>query len=160
MKLNIPIDDTLSGCESILIAGMGGGFDILCGLPIYFELKQRGMNAHLASFSFSDIVDYHDGIELTPTLKGVTEEHTRLTVYFPELHLSRWFSRALHEKTTIWCFHKTGARPLLENYRILKDYLSVDCIILVDGGSGQSDSRRRARHRYSHRRRHLPFRGE
>ena len=134
MNLNIPIYETVSGCKSILVAGMGGGFDILCGLPVYFELKHQGKNVHLASFSFSDIVTYHGGIELTQTLKGVSEENNQHTGYFPELHLSRWFSKTLHEKTVIWCFHKTGARPLLENYRILKDYLHADCIILVDGG--------------------------
>ena len=54
MDFNIPILDQLSACKSLLIAGIGGGFDIFCGLPIYYELKKRGKNVHLANFSFSD----------------------------------------------------------------------------------------------------------
>jgi len=34
MKLNLPILDKLDGCERILIAGAGGGFDIFAGLPL------------------------------------------------------------------------------------------------------------------------------
>jgi hypothetical protein len=35
---------------------------------------------------------------------------------------------------TIWCFDKTGVRPLLENYRRLTDHLGIDGILLIDGG--------------------------
>lgn len=51
MRLNLPIIDQLASCESLLIAGMGGGFDLFCGLPIYFELRHRGKEARLASFT-------------------------------------------------------------------------------------------------------------
>jgi hypothetical protein len=54
MQLNLPILDQVSSCRSLLIAGMGGGFDLFCGLPIYFELQRRGQRAHLANFA-----DYH-----------------------------------------------------------------------------------------------------
>lgn len=53
MQLNLPILEQLSACKNLLIAGMGGGFDIFCGLPIYFELQGRGQTVHLANFSFS-----------------------------------------------------------------------------------------------------------
>lgn len=132
--LNLPIVERIADCKSILISGMGGGFDILCGLPVFFQLKQEGKNVHLASFSFSDIVNYKEGVDLSETLKGVGKEYSGYPVYFPELHLCRWLSGAIQEETRIWCFHKTGARPLLENYRILRSHLNVDCIILVDGG--------------------------
>ena len=38
MHLNIPIINELKACTSLLIAGMGGGFDVFGGLPIYLEL--------------------------------------------------------------------------------------------------------------------------
>ena len=56
MELNLPILDQLAKCQNLLIAGMGGGFDIFCGLPIYLELQRRGQKVHLANFSFSDVV--------------------------------------------------------------------------------------------------------
>ena len=38
MKLNFPQLERLTGSRSVLLAGMGGGFDVFCGLPLYFEL--------------------------------------------------------------------------------------------------------------------------
>src|SRR5215211_5189090 len=134
MDLNLPILNQLSDCKSLLIAGMGGGFDIFCGLPIYFELKKHGINAHLANFSFSDIENVEFGIRLTKTLVGVGPKAGRPFPYFPEFHLANWFKEKRNEDLTIWCFHKTGAVPLTENYRILAEHLSLDGILLVDGG--------------------------
>jgi len=134
MNLNLPILSKLTSCKNLLIAGMGGGFDIFCGLPIYFELKKHGINAHLANFSFSDIENVDFGIRLTKTLVGVTPKPERVYPYFPEIHLVNWFKEKRNEDVTIWCFHKTGAAPLTENYKILAEHLSLDGILLVDGG--------------------------
>jgi hypothetical protein len=134
MNLNLPILDRLIDCKNLLIAGTGGGFDIFCGLPIYFELKKHGISAHLANFSFSDIENVDFGIRLTKTLIGVTPKPERVYPYFPELHLANWFKEKRNEDVTVWCFHKTGAAPLTENYKILAKHLSLDGILLVDGG--------------------------
>ena len=122
MELNLPNLDKLISCQNLLIAGMGGGFDIFCGLPIYFELRARGQKAHLANYSFADIEGLKDGIRLTETLVGVNATHQGQLSYFPEHHLARWLSDNRGEAITIWCFHKTGVRPLLENYRALIDH--------------------------------------
>jgi hypothetical protein len=134
MELNLPILNQLTNCNNLLIAGMGGGFDIFCGLPIYFELKKHGIKAHLANFSFSDIENVDHGIRLTKTLMGVAPEPERVYPYFPEFHLVNWFTEKRKEEVTIWCFHKTGAVPLTKNYKILAEHLSLDGILLVDGG--------------------------
>ena len=134
MRLNLPILDALSHCKNVLIAGMGGGFDLFCGLPIYFELQRRGLPAHLASFSFSQIQSLKDGFRLSPTLVGVRADQKDFSPYFPELYLAEWFQAHRQEGVTIWSFHKTGTRPLLENYRLLVDRLGIDGIILIDGG--------------------------
>lgn len=134
MELNLPILDQLVGCENLLIAGMGGGFDVFCGLPIYFELQRRGQKAHLANFSFFDITGFEGGNRLTDTLVGAEAKYEGITLYFPELYLAKWFRKKRDEAVTIWCFQKTGARPLLENYRVLVEHLSIDGILLIDGG--------------------------
>lgn len=134
MDLNLPILNQLSKCKNLLIAGMGGGFDIFCGLPIYFEIKKHGINTHLANFSFSDIENFDYGIRLSKTLVGVTSNLERMYPYFPEFHLVNWFKQKRNEEVTIWSFHKTGAAPLTENYKILADHLSLDGILLIDGG--------------------------
>ena len=111
MILNLPIIDQLSECDNILIAGMGGGYDVFCGLSIYFELARLGKSVHLASLSFSDIVGLDDTDEtLTDTLVGVTTDIDGVFDYFPELYLAQWFDY-YGEDITIWCFAKTGARP-------------------------------------------------
>jgi hypothetical protein len=134
MELNLPILEPLAKCQNLLIAGMGGGFDIFCGLPLYFELKRRGITVHLANFSFSEIATTQYGIRLTETLVGVTADHNRLYPYFPELHLTQWFKEKRQEDVTIWSFQKTGALPLTENYRVLVKHLQLDGILLIDGG--------------------------
>ena len=55
MQLNLPILEQLKDSENILIAGAGGGFDIFCGLPIYFTLREMGKTVHLANYSFSHV---------------------------------------------------------------------------------------------------------
>lgn len=134
MDLNLPIYDQLADCDNVLIAGMGGGFDIFCGLPLYFALEARGQHVHLANFSFSDIRHFRGGVRLSETLVGVTADYTELVIYFPELYLSQWFREQREASVTVWCFEKTGARPLLENYRRLAEHLSIDGVLLVDGG--------------------------
>lgn len=133
MELNLPILDQLLDCQNLLIAGMGGGFDLFCGLPIYFELRKRGKQVHLANFSFADIANFREGINLTDTLVGVTADYEQIVPYFPELYLARWFKQR-EQAVTVWAFGKTGADPLLKNYRVLVEHLSIDGILLVDGG--------------------------
>lgn len=134
MELNLPVFEPLSHCRNLLIAGMGGGFDIFCGLPIYFALKQRGQQVHLANFSFSDIEDIQHGIRLSPTLLGVTAEQGLIYPYFPEFYLAEWFKATQNEAVTIWSFAKTGTTSLLQNYRLLTEHLNIDGILLIDGG--------------------------
>jgi hypothetical protein len=134
MLLNLPVLDQLSSCRNLLIAGMGGGYDLFCGLPIYFALRERGQTAHLANLRFAPIHVLKRGTRLTETLVGVAPHDRCWLPDFPEWHLVRWFHERRAEQITVWCFAKTGARPLREGYRILVEHLSVDGILLIDGG--------------------------
>jgi len=134
MDLNLPILDQVVNCKNLLIAGMGGGFDIFCGLPIYFELKKRGLNVHLANYSFSPFEHLSKGIVLTESLVGITATTETPYHYSPERYLAKWFRAKRNEEITIWSFENTGVRPLLENYQTLVNHLEIDGIILIDGG--------------------------
>ncbi len=134
MDLNLPFYQQLADCRNLLIAGMGGGFDLFCGLPIYFELVRRGQQVHLANLSLADIENCSHGIRLSDTLVGVTGEYSGAVIYFPEFYLARWFRETRNQAVPIWCFHNTGAQPLLENYRTLTEHLEIDAVLLVDGG--------------------------
>lgn len=134
MNLNLPIFDQVADCKSILIAGMGGGFDIFCGLPIYIELKELGLNVHLANYSFTDFSEFKEDAWLAEGLIGITADIDTYNPYFPELSLTQWLRDKRGEEVTVWCFQKEGVQPLLEAYKALVAHLGIDAIILIDGG--------------------------
>lgn len=130
--LRSPFLDELDNARNILVAGAGGGFDIFSGLPLYFGLRAAGKNVHLASLSFSFLPRGEAWI--APSLMKVTADTPCPTKYFPERFLAQWFRRQGAE-TPIYCFEPAGVRPLLAGYRSLADSLSLDTIVLVDGGT-------------------------
>jgi len=131
--LRVPFFQELEHAESILLAGAGGGFDIFCGLPLYFGLREMGKQVHLANLSFSRIAEA-SGRWLSPTLMEVTATTQGNPRYFPEKYLAAWF-RSQGETVSVYCFEPTGVQPLLTAYQALVDELHVDAIILIDGGT-------------------------
>jgi hypothetical protein len=134
--LKLPFFDELEKAQKILIAGAGGGFDIFCGLPLYFALQAAGKQVHLANLSFSFLPPPLAVKEprLSPSMLKVTADTVDYTEYFPEKYLSQWF-REQGQEVPIYCFEKTGVKPLLASYRALVEQLALDTVILVDGGT-------------------------
>jgi hypothetical protein len=138
MRLNLPILDQLAGSQNILIAGMGGGFDVFIGLPLYFTLREMGKQVHLANYSF---VDLHLATLLgeTETLlperivaaRGRIKHHVG---FYPEGYLADWFRKQEDTDVSVWMFNATAVQPLAESYRTLIEHLHIDALILVDGG--------------------------
>jgi hypothetical protein len=83
--------------------------------------------------TFSDI-DGGTGERLTPDLLTVTADSTGSERYFPELHLCRWLRKCRIE-TAVHCLRRTGVRPLTQAWRTLVHRLSIEAIVLVDGGT-------------------------
>lgn len=134
--LKLPFFNELENASRILIAGAGGGFDIFSGLPLYFALKAAGKQVYLANLSFSYLPPPHITAEprLSPTLLKVTADTPVESTYFPEYHLAQWF-RSQGQETPIYCFERTGVKPLLAAYQTLVAQLSLDTVLLVDGGT-------------------------
>jgi hypothetical protein len=134
--LKLPFHHELEKSQNVLLAGAGGGFDIFSGLPLYFGLKALGKQVHLANLSFSFLPPTQVTKEdrLSPALLKVTADTPLLTDYFPEKFLSQWF-REQGEEIPVYCFERTGVKPLLASYNALVEHLSLDTIILVDGGT-------------------------
>ncbi len=134
--LNLPFYEELKKSNNVLLAGAGGGFDIFSGLPLYFGLRAEGKQVYLANLSFSFLppaqITKQD--RLSPSLLKVNADTPSFTDYFPEKFLSQWF-REQGEEIPIYCFERTGVKPLLASYRALVEHLSLDTIILVDGGT-------------------------
>ncbi|MBV9849399.1 MAG: DUF1152 domain-containing protein [Armatimonadetes bacterium] len=131
--LRLPFFDAVADAETILLAGAGGGYDIFCGLPLYFGLRSRGKTVHLANLSFSRLYATK-GKRLGTALVEVTADIQSALPYFPELHLARWLKKQ-GEPGVIYGIDRTGARPIAEAYRTLQERLKPDAVILVDGGT-------------------------
>lgn len=132
-RLNLPLLDELTKCRHLLIAGMGGGFDLFCGLPIYHELRRFGVNIHLANLTFTRIEFAKSVQKVSQLITGVTADTQSVLLYFPELRLAQ-FLRNEGDDQTIWCFHADNAPALLQAYRALIETLNIDGILLMDGG--------------------------
>lgn len=123
----------LLACRSVLLVGAGGGFDIFCGLPLYFALKEKGIAVHLASLSFSFRHGEISGRKIGENIVEVTARSTGNEYYFPEGYLCKWLSRKRMDQS-IYCFRPGPPAQILECYQDLKRLIDFDCIVLVDGG--------------------------
>ncbi len=131
--LKLPFFTELETAENILIAGAGGGYDVFSGLPLYFGLQAAGKNVYLANLSFSFLPPIDD--RLSPSMLKVTADTRRFGDYFPEQFLATWFREHAGQETPVYCFERTGVKPLLASYQALVKELSLDTIILADGGT-------------------------
>src|SRR5579862_5954998 len=131
LEFRLPFFEELDKAENILLAGAGGGFDVCTGLPLYFLLKNAGKQVHLANLSFSTLFA-SNGKVLAPALVEVTAKTEGSLRYFPEQYLARWF-QLRGEDVPIYCFDRTGARPIAEGYQVLIERLQPDTVLLVDG---------------------------
>ncbi len=125
----------LEESKNILIAGAGGGFDVFCGIPLYFNLKKQGKNVTIANFSFTWL---HETTckQVVPHCYKVTSRDTDISGrnYFPEKYLSMWFGYE-GENVNIFAFDRTGVVPLKNAYKFLIKEHGIDTVILIDGGT-------------------------
>jgi len=132
--LNLPFMAQLESAKSVLVAGAGGGYDVFSGLSLYFSLVSAGKKVYLANLSFTQL-SLMEGERLTPSMLTVTADTERKHWYFPEQYLCEWFRDHENRDVSIYCFDRTGVRPLLASYQHLVKVLSLDTVILVDGGT-------------------------
>ena len=84
--LDLPFFSLMERSQRVLLAGAGGGYDIFCGLPLYFCLRSQGKKADLANLSFSVLSEGEE--RLSPSLLKVTADTPGDRSYFPEKYLS------------------------------------------------------------------------
>jgi hypothetical protein len=130
--MKIPLFNELEKAQNILIVGAGGGFDVFCGLPLYFWLKNAGKSVHLANLS-SGALAFCDAENPAPALWRITSQ-TGATKYFPEMHLAKWLSGRYGE-TPVYAIESSGALRVKAAYEWLANSLKPDAILLIDGGT-------------------------
>ena len=133
--LEQPFRKAFLRARSVLLAGCGGGYDVLGAVPLLADLAASGIDVHLASVSFSFLDGLHGAARAEiPNLYEVPSSAATNRAYCPEAWLARWLETRLGRPQPIWCFDKTGVAPLLNAYRHLVERLGIDTIVLVDGG--------------------------
>lgn len=128
------LPSALEASQNILIAGAGGGFDVYTGLPMYERLRALGKRVYLANLSFT----YLGGTNarpLTAALHAVDQNTTGEELYFPERALASFLTAKTGENVTIYAFDRMGVGAVREGYRYLINSLSLDAIVLTDGGT-------------------------
>jgi len=120
--------------KRILLAGCGGGYDVLGAIPLLHELR-GSCEVELASLSFA----YLNGLEARqdvehPNLYAVEAGAATERAYCPEAWLAKWLDETYGGAHAIWSFDKTGVRPLARAYRAIVERGGIDAIVLIDGG--------------------------
>ena len=120
--------------SNILVAGVGGGYDVVCALPVALSLRGSGHRVHLASYSFSQL-DQTDAEQVAEGLYQVTPSTgAPPTGYFPEGYLTRWWLEQFQESISVWSYKHIGVRPLSRLFAHLVATLELDAIVLIDAG--------------------------
>ncbi len=130
--MNLPLN--LRG-KTILIAGCGGGYDVVCALPVALELAAQGNRVHLASASFTDL----------GKLRGTRKRGTGVTVvgpessgdgYCPEVHLAHWLVSRPDALTGIspelFCWSRIGVLELRDVFVQLQLEIGLDALVKND----------------------------
>lgn len=128
----IPFLQRLDSARHVLIAGVGGGFDVYAGVPIATYLLERGCSVVFANLSFSNLWDC-GGERVDPNTWRI-DANSKEMPYFPEKWLAEWLVRRSC-KAPVYAFAKTGVEPLRAAYRVLLEQHPVDLVVLVDGGT-------------------------
>lgn len=134
--MDLPAYQRLFAARRVLLLGAGGGYDVLGAVPLFSELRGRGIQAHFASISFTALDDL-DGASpdsVYSFLYRIDGASATATSYCPEAWLARWLEETQQYKEPVWAFSKVGVRPLRAALAALIEKLAVDLVVLVDGG--------------------------
>jgi len=109
------------------------------GFPLFIGLKKAGKKVYLGNLSFTTDVEHITGKRFTDACIEVTADSKKphsVDDYFPEYFLSKWFRESEKEEIPIYLFsNKFGVKQITEAYQKLVDELTIDTIILADGGT-------------------------
>lgn len=134
------IFDILSPAKTVLIAGCGGGYDVLSGLPLYFALRRQDKNVLLANLSFTSLNSKTGSkgsyCEMCVKVSHDSKVKLEQNDYFPEFYLSRWFWEKFKEDVPVYTFwREIGVHQLSAAYKKICSENKVDALVLVDGGT-------------------------
>lgn len=140
-----PVWDRLQGARRVLVAGCGGGYDFVSGLPLYLSLRRAGVSVFLANLTFtsfeSDAVRRAHCEALTPDCLAVThgsasDETAEQCDYWPELLVAKWLHRERSvDDACVYMLRLSGVQQIAASYAAIVKRHSVDAVLLADGGT-------------------------
>ena len=135
MSTTFHLPFTLPPASKVLVAGCGGGYDVVCALPVALALRDAGHHVEMASYSFSEL---KESPGLDQPLKGLyridKDSQPPASGYFPEGFLARWWHQELAEDLQVWAYRKVGVVPLTEMFRYLQKERQITAVVVVDAG--------------------------
>lgn len=132
--LGQPVDALLARPRRVLVVGAGGGFDVLCGLPLALHLAARGHGVVLANLTFTQGSVLAGTEEIAPGVFAVGPAPASPAVYFPERHLVDWYRDRGREVPPCYAVRNDGFPSVAAAYRTLVARHAIDLLLLVDGG--------------------------
>ncbi|WP_299437506.1 DUF1152 domain-containing protein [uncultured Aquimarina sp.] len=131
----IPFFQEVEESNNVLLAGMGGGFDIYAALPLYFSLIKQGKKVTIANYSFTRLNDTNSEsvFPFCYKIRSGDQVYT-IPAYFPEKYLKLWF-QSQGVLVDIYAFERIAVQPLKDAYQFLVDKHEIDTLVLVDGGT-------------------------
>lgn len=131
--MQIPFFDKIQQGQRFLLAGCGGGYDVMTAIPLYFYLRTLGKEVIFANLSFTDLPQ--SGCTETFDYCYLVDEKAKNLDYFPEKLLYDWL-KTQGETATIYAFrNRIGVVPLRQIYQHLKEKHQIDTLVLADGGT-------------------------
>lgn len=133
MIMQIPFFQKITQGQRFLLAGCGGGYDIITAIPLYFYLRSLGKEVILANLSFTDVENSQ--CEMMFPYCYLVNEFARKLDYFPEKLLFDWL-KLQGENPIVYAFENSiGVQPLRQIYQYLHEKHQIDTLILADGGT-------------------------
>jgi len=127
--LNLPqvVHNVLNHKKNILIAAIGGGYDIFAALPLIYTLTEMGSKVYLSSYSLKSNTHGYFCIETTPDI--IEGE------YYPEKYLYRYLQKQKGFKDIpLKVSRKAGVMEMKEYYKRIMSMWPIDVIVTIDGG--------------------------
>lgn len=124
--------------KKVLLFGVGGGFDIIACLPLYYTLRMKGYDVELANYSVVDFglfPQLAEPIILNNDIYGAIGKVKGSVEHYPEGHLSQWFKTGFDEEVAVWMFRQQAVPQLIKNLNFFVDKLDIGAIVLCGAGA-------------------------
>jgi hypothetical protein len=122
--------EKIEKCSNVLIAGIGGGYDVLGSVPLAIELHKRCINVTISSLNTSGATDF-EKVSSNTEVEPERSFYRWLEFMNKNMVPGNWFHC---RNIPLYLIPKTGPLNMAKMYRKIKEDESIDGVILVDGG--------------------------